>query len=125
VGDKDPTGAQLDLGNSAAHVEASFVAVFRKGEANDFHSRAAIEQNEKVREKGEAGARSRGRVENVPPAGMEVGGQQDRLSAGTAINGWLPIHEEDRGGNFSRGALPAAALSGNENDSGNQPKWRE
>jgi hypothetical protein len=56
---------------------------------------------------------------------MEVGGQRDQFSARTAFNGWLPIHEENRGGNFSRGALPASALGGNENDSGNQPKWQE
>ena len=40
---------------------------------------------------------------------MEVGGQRDQFSARTTINGWLPIHQQNRGGNLTRGALPASA----------------
>jgi hypothetical protein len=52
----NPAVTQLDLCEPAPHIVAGFVTLFRNRQADDFHSCAAIELNEKIREKGQSGA---------------------------------------------------------------------
>lgn len=77
VRDENPAVAQFNFGESAAHVVAGFVAVFRERQANDFQAGAAIELNEKIRQKREFGARSSGRLQNVSSARVDFRRERD------------------------------------------------